>query len=208
MNAIEVRDLAVSYGQVDALHGVSFDVPQGTLVSLIGANGAGKTTLLKALMGALPARAGQVLLQGQPLGNTPVEARAARHVPGAGEALAVRLDEGGGQPAPGRLRLPPPHRFRARAGTRLRAVPGIGAAARAAGRHAVRRRAADGRHRPRPDRPSARAAAGRTVHRPGAADRAADHGRGGGPAPSRGPDRDPGRAERAHRASRAPTWPT
>ena len=57
MNAIEVEDLAVSYGQVDALHGVSFDVPQGTLVSLIGANGAGKTTLLKALMGALPARA-------------------------------------------------------------------------------------------------------------------------------------------------------
>ncbi|WZB60569.1 ABC transporter ATP-binding protein [Achromobacter xylosoxidans] len=78
MNAIEVRDLAVSYGQVDALHGVSFDVPQGTLVSLIGANGAGKTTLLKALMGALPARAGQVLLQGQPLGNTPVEERVRR----------------------------------------------------------------------------------------------------------------------------------
>ena len=37
MNAIEVKDLAVSYGQVDALHGISFDVPQGTLVSLIGA---------------------------------------------------------------------------------------------------------------------------------------------------------------------------
>ena len=78
MNAIEVKDLAVSYGQVDALHGVSFDVPQGTLVSLIGANGAGKTTLLKALMGALPARAGQVLLQGQALGNTPVEERVRR----------------------------------------------------------------------------------------------------------------------------------
>ena len=78
MNAIEVKDLAVSYGQVDALHGVSFNVPQGTLVSLIGANGAGKTTLLKALMGALPARAGQVLLQGQALGNTPVEERVRR----------------------------------------------------------------------------------------------------------------------------------
>ena len=53
-------------------------MPQGTLVSLIGANGAGKTTLLKALMGALPARAGQVLLQGPALGNTPVEERVRR----------------------------------------------------------------------------------------------------------------------------------
>ena len=66
MNAIEVRDLAVSYGQVDALHGVSFDVPQGTLVSLIGANGAGKTTLLKALMGALPARAARCCCRASP----------------------------------------------------------------------------------------------------------------------------------------------
>ncbi|ASC67455.1 ABC transporter ATP-binding protein [Achromobacter denitrificans] len=78
MNAIEVKDLAVSYGQVDALHGISFDVPQGTLVSLIGANGAGKTTLLKALMGALPARAGRVLLHGDSLGNAPVEERVRR----------------------------------------------------------------------------------------------------------------------------------
>ncbi len=78
MNAIEVRELVVSYGQVDAVNQVSFDVPQGRLISLIGANGAGKTTLLKALMGALPARAGQVLLHGQELGTTPVEERVRR----------------------------------------------------------------------------------------------------------------------------------
>ncbi|MGE8685725.1 MAG: ABC transporter ATP-binding protein [Achromobacter sp.] len=78
MNAIEVKDLAVSYGRVDALHGISFDVPQGKLVSLIGANGAGKTTLLKALMGALPTRAGRVLLHGDALGSSPVEERVRR----------------------------------------------------------------------------------------------------------------------------------
>lgn len=78
MSALEVRDLVVAYGQVNAINGVSFDVPQGKLVTLIGANGAGKTTLLKALMGALPARSGTIKLDDEELGRAPVEDRVRR----------------------------------------------------------------------------------------------------------------------------------
>ncbi|MBB5215874.1 ABC transporter ATP-binding protein [Parapusillimonas granuli] len=78
MNALQVKDLVVAYGQVNAIDGVSFDVPQGKLVTLIGANGAGKTTLLKALIGALPAKSGAVTLNGEDMGRAPVEDRVRR----------------------------------------------------------------------------------------------------------------------------------
>lgn len=75
---LKVQGLSVSYGQVQAVNGISFDVKEGDLVSLIGANGAGKTTLLKAVMGALMADAGTVELAGVPLGRAPVEERVRR----------------------------------------------------------------------------------------------------------------------------------
>ncbi len=53
---LEVSDLRVAYGKVQALHGVSLKVQAGTIVTVIGANGAGKTTLLNAVMGLLPAQ--------------------------------------------------------------------------------------------------------------------------------------------------------
>ena len=53
---LEVRDLHVAYGKVEAVHGVSLRVEIGSIVSVIGPNGAGKTTLLTALMGLLPCR--------------------------------------------------------------------------------------------------------------------------------------------------------
>jgi branched-chain amino acid transport system ATP-binding protein len=62
--ALSVRDLEVNYGAIRAVSGVSFEVHAGELVSLIGANGAGKTTTLKALTGLLPARAGDIRLNG------------------------------------------------------------------------------------------------------------------------------------------------
>ena len=62
--ALSVRDLEVHYGAIRAVSGVSFEVHAGELVSLIGANGAGKTTTLKALTGLLPARAGDIRLNG------------------------------------------------------------------------------------------------------------------------------------------------
>jgi len=46
---LKIRDLHVSYGNAEALHGISFDVPNGSLVTLIGANGAGKSNILNAL---------------------------------------------------------------------------------------------------------------------------------------------------------------
>ena len=56
MSLLAVRDACVSYGKVEAVHGVSLDVEEGSIVTVIGPNGAGKSTLLNALMAALPAR--------------------------------------------------------------------------------------------------------------------------------------------------------
>jgi branched-chain amino acid transport system ATP-binding protein len=78
MNALEVAQLDVRYGQNRAVNGISFHVAEGELVSLIGANGAGKTTLLKALMGALAVEAGSVSLGGVVLGRMPIEERVRR----------------------------------------------------------------------------------------------------------------------------------
>src|SRR5690348_10286901 len=62
---LDVRDLHVAYGSVQAVRGVSLHVDQGELVSLVGANGAGKTTTLAALSGLLRPRAGSVRFNGR-----------------------------------------------------------------------------------------------------------------------------------------------
>jgi len=62
---LEVRDLKVAYGGIQAVKGVSFEVKRGELVSLIGANGAGKTTTLKAITGTQPVRDGQISFMGK-----------------------------------------------------------------------------------------------------------------------------------------------
>src|SRR5438067_2344594 len=53
---LQVRRLSVAYGKVEAIHGISLDVPEGSIVTVIGPNGAGKTTLLSAIIGLLPSR--------------------------------------------------------------------------------------------------------------------------------------------------------
>jgi branched-chain amino acid transport system ATP-binding protein len=73
---LEVRDLAVSYGKVEAVHRVSLDVAEGRIVTVIGPNGAGKTTLLAAVMGLLPSR-GALRYRDAPLENLSVEQRVA-----------------------------------------------------------------------------------------------------------------------------------
>jgi branched-chain amino acid transport system ATP-binding protein len=73
---LEVRDLHVSYGKVEAVHGVSLDVDAGSIVTVIGPNGAGKSTLLAALMGLLPSR-GSVRYAGSDVAAVPVESRVA-----------------------------------------------------------------------------------------------------------------------------------
>lgn len=73
---LEVKDLCVAYGDIEAVHGVSFNVDEGELVSIIGANGAGKTTTLRALMGLQPVKSGSVMLDGKDITKMPPHKRA------------------------------------------------------------------------------------------------------------------------------------
>jgi branched-chain amino acid transport system ATP-binding protein len=62
---LQVRNIDVAYGNVQALWDVSFEVKEKEIVTLIGANGAGKTTTLRCLSGLLPPRSGQLIFEGQ-----------------------------------------------------------------------------------------------------------------------------------------------
>ncbi|MFD4267605.1 ABC transporter ATP-binding protein [Rhodococcus sp. NPDC058481] len=62
---LEVTDVAVNYGRIQALHGVSLRVERGELVTLLGANGAGKSTTMRALSGLLPLTRGRIVFDGQ-----------------------------------------------------------------------------------------------------------------------------------------------
>ena len=64
---LEIENLTVAYGQIDALSSISLSVQEGQIVSIIGANGAGKTTLLNAITGMLPIKSGKVIFGGEPL---------------------------------------------------------------------------------------------------------------------------------------------
>ena len=68
---LTVKDLHVSYGAIKALKGISLEVQDGELVSLIGANGAGKTTTLHTISGLIKAESGEITLDGADLQKTP-----------------------------------------------------------------------------------------------------------------------------------------
>jgi branched-chain amino acid transport system ATP-binding protein len=70
---LEVQDLNVYYGAIHALHGISFNVNQGEIVTLIGANGAGKSTTLRTISGLLRPRRGSVIFKGEDITMTPAE---------------------------------------------------------------------------------------------------------------------------------------
>jgi branched-chain amino acid transport system ATP-binding protein len=70
---LEIKDLNVFYGAIHALHGISFHVEEGEVVTLIGANGAGKSTTLNTICGLLRSRKGQILFRGQDITKTPAE---------------------------------------------------------------------------------------------------------------------------------------
>ena len=65
MSLLKVTDLQVSYGGIDALRGISFDVEEGQIVTLIGANGAGKSTTLRTISGLVKAKAGRIVYDGR-----------------------------------------------------------------------------------------------------------------------------------------------
>ena len=71
MAMLEVKDLQVSYGMIQAIKGVSFEVNQGEVIALIGANGAGKTTILHTVTGLLAPKAGSIVFEGQDITKVP-----------------------------------------------------------------------------------------------------------------------------------------
>lgn len=73
---LEIKDLFVSYGMMEVLHGISLKVEEKELVSVIGPNGAGKTTLIKSVMGLVKPASGQILYNGQDITNLPAHKRA------------------------------------------------------------------------------------------------------------------------------------
>ncbi len=70
---LDVRQLSVRYGKINALNSVSLAVGEGELIALLGANGAGKSTLLKTISGLLRAYAGEILYQGERIDGRPPE---------------------------------------------------------------------------------------------------------------------------------------
>ena len=77
---LELKNVALSYGQVRALDKVSLEVGSGAIVALIGANGAGKSSVLRAITGLRKVGQGEVLLDGASIGDTPAHALVARGV--------------------------------------------------------------------------------------------------------------------------------
>ncbi len=71
MAMLEIKDLEVYYGMIQALKGISFEVNEGEVIALIGANGAGKTTTLHAVTGLLPVKAGEIIFDGKNVTKTP-----------------------------------------------------------------------------------------------------------------------------------------
>ena len=74
---LEIKDLYVSYGMMEVLHGVSVNVEDDELVSIIGPNGAGKTTLIKTVMGLVKPTSGSIIYNGQDITHLPAHKRAA-----------------------------------------------------------------------------------------------------------------------------------
>ena len=71
MALLEVKDLEVYYGVIQALKGISFEVNEGEIVTLIGANGAGKTTILNAITGIVPISSGSIEFEGKEISKIP-----------------------------------------------------------------------------------------------------------------------------------------
>ena len=93
MSFLEVRDLTVAYGAIQAVRGVTFNVEKGQIVSLIGSNGAGKTTTLRTISGLLRPVSGEVLLDGEPIHRMPAHEilrRGVAHSP-EGRRLFARM---------------------------------------------------------------------------------------------------------------------
>jgi branched-chain amino acid transport system ATP-binding protein len=84
MALLEIEGLSVNYGEIEALHGVSFTIDEGAVVALLGSNGAGKSTTLRTISGLIAPRAGRILFDGKPiagLGPRAIVKLGVAHVP-------------------------------------------------------------------------------------------------------------------------------
>jgi branched-chain amino acid transport system ATP-binding protein len=77
---LEVKDLCVSYGAIKALHGISFNVEQGEIISLIGSNGAGKTTTLHAISNIIKKDKGSIIFKGEDITSVSPDAIVKKHL--------------------------------------------------------------------------------------------------------------------------------
>jgi branched-chain amino acid transport system ATP-binding protein len=89
MALLEVHDIHTYYGAIHALKGVSIEVDEGEIVTLIGANGAGKSTTLNTICGIYPPRSGSVYLEGEPIHELPAHEIVMRGVSQAPEGRRV-----------------------------------------------------------------------------------------------------------------------
>jgi branched-chain amino acid transport system ATP-binding protein len=86
---LELRDLRICYGKIEALKSISLEVAKGEIVSLIGANGAGKTTTLKAISGVCPVTAGSIRFEGSEIVGVPPHRRVAMGISQAPEGRRI-----------------------------------------------------------------------------------------------------------------------
>ncbi|MBF6299928.1 ATP-binding cassette domain-containing protein [Nocardia amamiensis] len=86
---LEVEDMVVNYGRIQALHGISLTVAEGELVTLLGANGAGKTTTMRAMSGLLPLTRGRILFEGRDITQMKAHERVGRGLIQAPEGRGV-----------------------------------------------------------------------------------------------------------------------
>ncbi|WP_127782584.1 ABC transporter ATP-binding protein [Rhodococcus sp. X156] len=89
MPLLEISDMTVSYGRIEALHGISLSVEEGELVTLLGANGAGKSTTMRAISGLLPLTRGTVVFDGQDITRVKAHERVLRGIVQAPEGRGV-----------------------------------------------------------------------------------------------------------------------
>jgi branched-chain amino acid transport system ATP-binding protein len=89
MALLEISDLVVVYGRIEALHGISVRVDQGEIVTLIGANGAGKSTLMRAVSGLRPAAGGKIVFAGEDITTLRADLRVVRGISQAPEGRGI-----------------------------------------------------------------------------------------------------------------------
>ena len=107
MSMLKVEGLNVYYGSIHAIKGVSFEVNQGEIVTMIGANGAGKSTTMNTVAGLLKPKSGSITFEGHDITSTP-----ASKVVSLGLALCPEVISPGrraGPPGPWAECCPPPH---------------------------------------------------------------------------------------------------